>query len=88
MLLQIWLKPSAEQQFLYSHHVLKSGVGRITENMPVNAGVVVYSMSDIPLGFAVSVRTTAQCRDIDPTATVALHQADVGDYIRDEEHIL
>lgn len=45
-------------------------------------------MSDIPLGFAISVRTTAQCRVIDPTATVALHQVDVGDYIRDEEHIL
>ena len=54
----------------------------------MNAGVVIYSMSDIPLGFGVSVRTTAQCRDIDPTAMVALHVVDVGDYIRDEEHIV
>lgn len=82
------MKPSAEQQFLYGNHVLKSGLGRITENTPVNAGVVVYNMADIPLGFAISARTTAQCRDLDPTATVALHQVDVGDYIRAEENIL
>ncbi len=29
---QIWLKTSAEQQFLYGHHVMKAGLGRITEN--------------------------------------------------------
>ena len=29
---KIWLKASAEQQFLYGHNVSKSGLGRITEN--------------------------------------------------------
>ena len=29
---KIWLKQSAEQQFLYGHNVSKSGLGRITEN--------------------------------------------------------
>jgi Protein involved in ribosomal biogenesis, contains PUA domain len=43
------LKPSAEQQFLYGHHVLKSGLGRITENTPKYQGVVVLSMNDMPL---------------------------------------
>ena len=46
---KIWLKPSAEQQFLYGHHVMKSGLGRITENTAQYQGVVVYSMSDMPL---------------------------------------
>ncbi|XP_063216823.1 60S ribosome subunit biogenesis protein NIP7 homolog isoform X2 [Bacillus rossius redtenbacheri] len=46
---KIWLKPSAEQQFLYGHNVLKSGLGRITENTPRYQGVVVLSMSDLPL---------------------------------------
>eukprot|EP00210_Caulerpa_lentillifera_P005331 g5094.t1 len=85
---QIWVKPSAEQQFLYGKHILKSGLGRITENTPVNAGMVVFNMADIPLGFAISARTTAQCRDLDPTATVALNQVDTGDYIRSEQDIL
>jgi hypothetical protein len=42
---QVWVKPSAELQFLYGNHVLKSGLGRITEATPGYTGVVVYSMS-------------------------------------------
>ena len=46
---KVWLKPSAEQSYLYGNHILKSGLGRITENTPQYQGVVMYSMSDIPL---------------------------------------
>ncbi|KAM9191929.1 60S ribosome subunit biogenesis protein NIP7 homolog isoform 2-T2 [Dugong dugon] len=46
---KVWIKPGAEQSFLYGNHVLKSGLGRITENTSQYQGVVVYSMSDIPL---------------------------------------
>lgn len=46
---KIWLKPNAEQAFLYGNHVMKSGLGRITENTPQYQGVVMYSMSDLPL---------------------------------------
>jgi len=45
----MWLKPSAEQQFLYGHNVLKSGLGRISENTKKYDGVVIYSMNDLPL---------------------------------------
>lgn len=31
---KVWVKPSAELSFLYGNHVLKSGLGRITENTP------------------------------------------------------
>lgn len=31
---KVWVKPSAEMSFLYGNHVLKSGLGRITENTP------------------------------------------------------
>jgi 60S ribosome subunit biogenesis protein NIP7 len=47
---KVWIKPSAEQQFLYGNHVSKAGLGRITENTPQFQGVVVLSMSDVPLG--------------------------------------
>lgn len=30
----MWVKPSAELSFLYGNHVLKAGLGRITENTP------------------------------------------------------
>ncbi len=78
-LLQVWVKPSAEMQFLYGNHVLKSGLGRITENTPAYTGVVVYSMSDVPLGFGVSAKSTADCRKMDPSGIVVFHQSDVGE---------
>jgi 60S ribosome subunit biogenesis protein NIP7 len=36
--------------FLYGNNVVKSGLGRMTDGIPQYAGVVVYSMNDIPLG--------------------------------------
>lgn len=45
----MWVKPGSEQSFLYGNHVLKSGLGRITENTAQYQGVVVYSMADVPL---------------------------------------
>lgn len=76
--LQIWVKPSAEMQYLYGNHVLKSGLGRITEGTPPHTGVVIYSMSDVPLGFGVTARSTEECRALDPGAIVAFHQSDIG----------
>lgn len=46
---KIWVKPSAEQQVVYGHNVLKSGLAKITESAPQYQGVVIYSMSDVPL---------------------------------------
>lgn len=46
---KVWVKPGTEQSFLYGNHVLKSGLGRITENTMQYQGVVVYSMADVPL---------------------------------------
>ncbi|XP_031621535.1 60S ribosome subunit biogenesis protein NIP7 homolog [Contarinia nasturtii] len=82
---KVWLKASAEQQYLYGNHISKSGLGRITENTPKHQGVVVYSMNDLPLGFGVTARSTAECKVTDPLTTVCFHQADIGEYIRSEE---
>ncbi|KAL5014380.1 hypothetical protein ScPMuIL_008650 [Solemya velum] len=85
---KIWVKPNAEQQFLYGHHVMKSGLGRITENTTQYQGLVVYSMNDLPLGFGVAAKSTAECRHTDPMTVIAFHQADIGEYIRSEDTIL
>ena len=82
---KVWLKNSAEQQFLYGHNVNKSGLGRITEDTDKYQGVVVYSMNDLPLGFGVAARSTAECRHADPLTVVCFQQADIGEYIRSEE---
>ena len=55
---QVWVRPAAEMQFLYGNHVLKSGLGRITESTAAYTGVVVYSMADVPLGFGVAAKST------------------------------
>lgn len=46
---KIWLKATAEQQFLYGNHIMKSGLGRISESTAKYQGVVVYNMADVPL---------------------------------------
>lgn len=47
--MQVWIKPNGEMPFLYGNHVLKAHLGRITEDTPEHQGVVVFSMSDVPL---------------------------------------
>jgi len=88
--------------FLYGNHVLKAHLGRITEDTPEHQGVVVFSMNDTPLvcriyyfeavsetfkGFGVTARSTVDTRKIDPTSIIVFHQADVGEYLRDEVSI-
>ncbi|XP_048885996.1 60S ribosome subunit biogenesis protein NIP7 homolog [Brienomyrus brachyistius] len=82
---KVWVKPGAEQSFLYGNHILKSGLGRITENTEQYQGVVVYSMADVPLGFGVAAKSTQVCRHVDPMSIVVFHQADIGEYIRSED---
>ncbi|KAL0246950.1 hypothetical protein GEMRC1_008156 [Eukaryota sp. GEM-RC1] len=85
---KIWVKPNAELSFVYGNNVLKSGLGRITENTPKYAGVVIFSMADIPLGFGAAARSTIECRRADPETIIAFHQADVGEYLRVEHELI
>ncbi|CED82455.1 cytosolic large ribosomal subunit protein [Phaffia rhodozyma] len=82
---KVWIKPNGELPFLYGNHVVKAHLGRITEDTPEHQGVVVYSMSDVPLGFGVTARSTVDTRKLDPTSIIVFHQADVGEYLRDED---
>ncbi|RZC65250.1 hypothetical protein C5167_008938 [Papaver somniferum] len=84
---KVWLKPTSEMSFLYGNHVLKGGLGRITENTVAGDGVVVFSMTDVPLGFGISAKSTQDCRKLDPNGIVVLHQSDVGEYLRMEDDL-
>lgn len=86
-LYKVWVKPSSEMQFLYGNNVPKSGLGRITDEVPQYGGVVVLSMNDVPLGFGVAAQSTAQCKELEPTGNVVLHQGDIGEYLRTEDDI-
>lgn len=36
-------------------------------------------------GFGVAAKSTQECRRVDPMSIVVFHQADVGEFIRNEE---
>jgi len=84
---RVWVKPSAEMSFLYGNDIPKTGVARMTEGIPQYAGVVVFSLGNMPLGFGRANHTTEQCKDLEGPATVVLHQADVGEYLRMEDEL-
>ena len=54
---KVWIKKASQFSFLYGKHVLKAGLGRITEDTPQNQRVVVYSMEGMPLGLGVTTKT-------------------------------
>lgn len=82
---KIWIKPNGEMPFLYGNHVLKAHVGRMSEDIPEHAGLVVFSMHDVPLGFGVSAKSTTEAKNLQPTAIVAFRQGDIGEYLREED---
>ena len=82
---KVWIKQDGDMAFLYGNHVLKAHIGRITENIPEHAGVIVYSMNDVPLGFGVSAKSTNETKNLAPTGIVAFRQGDIGEYLRDED---
>lgn len=81
---KMWIKPSGELSYCYGNNVLKAHLGRITEDTPKYQGVILLNMADVPLGFGIAAMSTKECRKCDGTTVVAFHQADVGEYLRQE----
>ncbi|KAH0488058.1 MAG: hypothetical protein KVP17_003924 [Porospora cf. gigantea B] len=84
---KVWLRQPGEQSFLYGNHVVKRHLGRVTEDTAQNQGVVVLNMNDIPLGFGVTAKSTADMRGALSEATVVIHQADTGEYLRSQNEM-
>ncbi|KAI9843691.1 MAG: ribosome biosynthesis protein nip7 [Sclerophora amabilis] len=82
---KVWVKPNGEMPFLYGGNIVKAHVGRWSEDCPEHQGVVVYSMDDTPLGFGVTARSTAEARKLEPTGITTFRQADIGEYLREED---
>lgn len=86
-LYKVWIKTSAEMNYLYGNNSLKSHIQKISESIPMNAGVFVFNQHQIPLGFgvmALSPNSYAKARNGD---SVILNQADTGEYIRNEANL-
>ncbi|TBU06260.1 ribosome biogenesis protein Nip7 [Hamiltosporidium magnivora] len=85
---KVWLKNSAEMNFLYANNILKSHILKMSEDVPINANVFVFNQNDLPLGFGVTAKGSTHLSNIEGNTLVVLHQADTGEYIRDEERIV
>jgi 60S ribosome subunit biogenesis protein NIP7 len=85
---KVHLKESSELGFMYKNHVYKSGLASMTENTPQYQGVVVYSSQDQPIGFGVAAKSTAEASRLPGTEIVVFHQADIGEYLRDEASLV
>ncbi|KAI3647451.1 hypothetical protein MP228_007672 [Amoeboaphelidium protococcarum] len=93
---RVWLKVQGEMPFLYGNHVIKAHLQKITSGggngggasaeIPQGSGVVIYAHDgETPLGFGVFAKSSIDCQRVDPTGIVVFHQADVGEYLREEE---
>lgn len=81
---KIWLKNSAEMNFLYGNDVMKSHVLKTSENIPLNKHVFVFNQNDCALGFGVASKSNTQYALCEGNATVLIRQSDVGEYLRDQ----
>ncbi|KAL6717014.1 ribosome biosynthesis protein nip7 [Lecanora helva] len=82
---KVWIKPNGEMPFLYGGNIVKAHIGRWSEDCPEHQGVVVLKMDDTPLGFGVTARSTAEAKRLEPTGITVFRQADVGEYLREED---
>jgi 60S ribosome subunit biogenesis protein NIP7 len=87
---KVWLKAGGEQSFLYGNHVVKAHMKKITEEVVANSGVIVYSdAGEMPIGFGTMAKSVADCRALaGPESIVLYHQADCGEYLRDERELV
>jgi 60S ribosome subunit biogenesis protein NIP7 len=87
---KVWLKAGGEQSFLYGNHVVKAHMKKITEEVVANSGVIVYSdTGDMPIGFGAMAKSVADCRGMaGPESIVLYHQAECGEYLRDERELV
>uniref|UniRef100_A0A8C5ZCN7 60S ribosome subunit biogenesis protein NIP7 pre-PUA domain-containing protein n=1 Tax=Marmota marmota marmota TaxID=9994 RepID=A0A8C5ZCN7_MARMA len=83
------------QVYYISEKILKLATSISGDKLVVSLGpafknslrptMVVYSMAEIPLGFAVASKSTQDCRKENPIVIAVFLQADIGEYVQHEE---
>lgn len=84
---KIWLKSSAEMNFLYGNNVIRSHMHKISGDVPKNSVVFVYNQNNTPLGFGVTAKSSADITASQGRSLVVMNQADTGAYLRNEASI-
>lgn len=81
---KVWIKASAEMNYLYGNNALKSHIQKLSESIPMNAGVFVYNHNNVLLGFGVLAVSPTSYDKAKGGDIAVLRQGDNGEYIRDE----
>ncbi|CAL6051793.1 Ribosome_subunit biogenesis protein NIP7 [Hexamita inflata] len=68
---------------IQSEHTFK----KMSDGIPDNAGVVVFNEQDGAVGFGVMTKAGVDAARSQFGARVVIHQADVGEYLRDQEQM-
>ncbi|KGO65579.1 Pseudouridine synthase/archaeosine transglycosylase [Penicillium italicum] len=82
---KVWIKANGVMPLLYGGSVLKAHVARFSEDVAENQGIIILDSNDVPLGFGVTARSSAQIAKLDPTSIAIHRQADAGEYLREED---
>ncbi|EJW01533.1 hypothetical protein EDEG_00424 [Edhazardia aedis USNM 41457] len=82
---KIWVKSSAEMNYLYGNDVIKAHVSKMSDNVPVNSHVFVFNEGDLCLGFGVAAKGSSQLELCDKNSLVVVRQTDCGEYLRDQD---
>ncbi|XP_041878786.1 60S ribosome subunit biogenesis protein NIP7 homolog isoform X2 [Corvus kubaryi] len=60
--------------------------GKFTKSQKFRLSVTALDfLAPYAKGFGVAAKSTQECRKVDPLAIVVFHQADVGEYVRNED---
>lgn len=82
---KIWLKGSAEMNFLYGNNVLKSHVLKMSDDIALNSTVFVFNQHGYALGFGVASKSSGQYALCGNESVVVIVQSDCGEYLRDQD---
>ncbi|ORD99739.1 NIP7 [Hepatospora eriocheir] len=84
---KVWLNKTAEMNFLYGHNAIKAHIYKMSESIPMNAGVIVYNQDSLLLGFGITAVSPTSFQRARSGDKIILTQADNGEYIRNESNL-
>ncbi|KAI5187944.1 60S ribosome subunit biogenesis protein NIP7 [Nematocida homosporus] len=85
---RVRVKPTAEMSVLYGNHVQRAHLVGIPTEVKKNAGVVLCTVHDIPLGFGIMTKSGTEIVSGDRTAVVVVRHGDAGEYLRNEADLM
>ncbi|KAM0676813.1 ribosome biosynthesis protein nip7 [Binucleata daphniae] len=82
---KVWIKNSAEMNYLYGNDALKSHILKMSDECKVNKYCFVYNQSDFCLGFGVLSKGKDDLETCDGNTVVVKRMTDCGEYLREQD---